>query len=53
MDPREGHDDLLVSVALAVEAAQRSRPRIAMGRAAKGKRIEGLWPYVEGFSAVN
>src|SRR5437870_10994893 len=32
VDPREGHDDLLISVALAVEAAQHSRPRLALGR---------------------
>src|SRR5439155_15398561 len=31
VDPREGHDDLLISVALAVEAAQHSRPRVATG----------------------
>ena len=35
VDPREGHDDLLISVALAVEAAQHSRPRIATGRIAR------------------
>ena len=32
VDQREGHDDLLIAVALAVEAAQHSRPRIATGR---------------------
>jgi hypothetical protein len=32
VDPREGHDDLLVALALAVEAARYSHPRIARGR---------------------
>ena len=35
VDPREGHDDLLISVALAVEAAQHSRPRVATGRVSR------------------
>lgn len=32
VDPREGHDDLLIAVALAVEAAQHARPLVATGR---------------------
>lgn len=32
VDPREGHDDLLMSVALAVEAAAGAEPRVAVGR---------------------
>ncbi|MDP2726495.1 MAG: hypothetical protein Q8P59_03025 [Dehalococcoidia bacterium] len=32
VDPREGHDDFLMSVALAVEAAEGSEPREARGR---------------------
>src|SRR5207302_130166 len=35
VDPREGHDDLLMSVALAVEAAAGTQPRVA-----RGQRIE-------------
>jgi hypothetical protein len=31
VDPREGHDDLLMSLALAVEAAAGAEPRIARG----------------------
>jgi hypothetical protein len=34
VDPREGHDDLLMSLALAVEAAAGAEPRIAVGRQA-------------------
>jgi hypothetical protein len=41
VDPREGHDDLLISVALAVEAAQHSRPRVATGRPAQRWRPKG------------
>src|SRR5205085_6954914 len=33
VDPREGHDDLLMSLALAVEAAAGAEPRAALGRA--------------------
>jgi hypothetical protein len=32
VDPREGHDDLLMSLALAVEAAAGTEPRFATGR---------------------
>jgi hypothetical protein len=32
VDPREGHDDLLMSLALAVEAAADAEPRVAVGR---------------------
>jgi len=32
VDPREGHDDLLMSAALAVEAAAGAEPRVARGR---------------------
>lgn len=32
VDPHDGHDDLLISLALVVEAAQHSRPRVATGR---------------------
>ena len=32
VDPREGHDDLLMSAALAVEAAASAEPRVARGR---------------------
>jgi hypothetical protein len=32
VDPREGHDDLLMSLALAVEAAAGAQPRVAVGR---------------------
>ena len=32
VDPREGHDDLLISLALTVEAAVDTSPRIARGR---------------------
>jgi hypothetical protein len=32
VDPREGHDDLLISAALAVEAAAGAEPRFARGR---------------------
>jgi hypothetical protein len=32
VDAREGHDDLLMSAALAVEAAAGAQPRIARGR---------------------
>jgi hypothetical protein len=32
VDPREGHDDLLISAALAVEAAAGAEPRVAVGR---------------------
>ncbi|HZT08585.1 MAG TPA: hypothetical protein VFC51_16300 [Chloroflexota bacterium] len=36
VDPREGHDDLLMSLALAVEAAAGTQPRVARGlRAAR------------------
>ncbi len=35
VDPREGHDDLLMSAALAVEAAAGTQPRVA-----RGQRIE-------------
>ncbi len=35
VDPRDGHDDLLIAAALVVEAAQHSRPRIATGRVAR------------------
>ena len=35
VEPRDGHDDLLIAVALAVEAGQYSRPRIASGRMAR------------------
>jgi hypothetical protein len=34
VDPREGHDDLLMSLALAVEAAAGAEPRVAVGRQA-------------------
>lgn len=37
VDPRDGHDDLLVLAGLAVEAAQRSVPRRAMGRVGTGR----------------
>lgn len=39
VDPREGHDDLLVSLALAVEAAEYSRPRVAIGRRRPGSDL--------------
>jgi hypothetical protein len=32
VDPHEGHDDLLISAALAVEAAATAQPRAAHGR---------------------
>jgi hypothetical protein len=32
VDPADGHDDYLTSLALAVEAAATSRPRTARGR---------------------
>jgi hypothetical protein len=35
VDPREGHDDLLIALALAVEAAEHARPLIATGRRAR------------------
>lgn len=35
VDPAEGHDDLLISTALAVQAAQVARPRTAFGRQAR------------------
>lgn len=35
VDPREGHDDFLVSLALAVEAASLYQPRVARGREAQ------------------
>ncbi|MBE3110404.1 MAG: hypothetical protein IMZ46_07800, partial [Acidobacteria bacterium] len=36
VDPAEGHDDYLMSLALLVEAAAGSRPRIARGRIPEG-----------------
>ena len=39
VDPREGHDDLLMSLALAVEAAAGTEPRIAVGREAALTRL--------------
>jgi hypothetical protein len=38
VDPREGHDDLLISAALAVEAAAGAEPRVAVGRRAEVER---------------
>jgi len=38
VDPREGHDDLLVSAALAVEAAAGAEPRVAVGRRVEVER---------------
>lgn len=37
VDPAEGHDDYLVSLALAVEAAGSAQPRIARGRRSMGE----------------
>ena len=39
VDPREGHDDLLMSLALAVEAAAGAEPRFALGRSSSESRI--------------
>ena len=36
VDPQEGHDDYLMSLALAVEAGAASRPRTARGRVREG-----------------
>jgi hypothetical protein len=36
VDPAEGHDDYLVSLALAVEASAGSKPRAARGRIREG-----------------
>ncbi len=38
VDPREGHDDLLISAALAVEAAAGAEPRVALGRRVEVER---------------
>jgi hypothetical protein len=38
VDPREGHDDLLISAALAVEAAAGAEPRVAVGRRVEADR---------------
>jgi len=37
VDPAEGHDDYLVSLALAVEAATTAQPRVARGRRGSGE----------------
>ena len=39
VDPREGHDDLLMSLALAVEAAADAEPRFARGRSSSESRV--------------
>ena len=39
VDPREGHDDLLMSLALAVEAAAGAEPRFALGRSSSELRV--------------
>ncbi len=36
VDPSEGHDDFLMSLALVVEAASGARPRAARGRVREG-----------------
>ncbi len=39
VEPREGHDDYLMSAALLVEASKDARPRVASGRVATGAAI--------------
>ena len=39
VEPREGHDDYVMSAALLVEASKDARPRVATGRGARGSQV--------------